>query len=395
MVTDFCLNTTNIPKELKLIFEIIKLENIEKLSSNIRDLYKDIDWTLFLELSMHHRVYPLLFNKLRKIEEGLVPLYVIQTINRTYKTNTFHMLYLSREMEQINELFRLSQIRILFLKGPILGSELYGDISLRTSGDLDVLIPLPDLNKVNKILVQQGYVKDDYIQTVLNDWTWRHHHITYLHPQKGIKLEIHWRLNPGPGIEPSFSELWSRKQVSSQTIDPLYFLGREDLFLFLVSHGARHGWSRLRWLVDINQIIRKKINWVTLIPLLKKHQYLHVGGQALILASQLLGSSITKEMKPLFKKNDSKKLAQDAIFYFINMVNLHTEPVPDDVSRYHKRHLFSLMSLKQKLLYLLSILHPYPEDAKTLPLPKNLHFLYFILRPFLWFWRKTRTQAIQ
>ena len=22
-------------------------------------------------------------------------------------------------------------------------------------------------------------------------------------------------------------------------------LGREDLFLFLVSHGARHGWSRL------------------------------------------------------------------------------------------------------------------------------------------------------
>ena len=39
-------------------------------------------------------------------------------------------------------------------------------------------------------------MKDDYIQTVLNDWKWRHHHVTYFHPEKEIKLEIHWRLNP-------------------------------------------------------------------------------------------------------------------------------------------------------------------------------------------------------
>ena len=28
----------------------------------------DIDWNLFLELAMHHRIYPLLYSKLKKIE---------------------------------------------------------------------------------------------------------------------------------------------------------------------------------------------------------------------------------------------------------------------------------------------------------------------------------------
>ena len=83
-------------------------------------------------------------------------------------------------------------------------------------------------------------------ESVLNDWKWRHHHVTYFHPQKKIKLEIHWRLNPGPAKEPSFRRImgWKRIRVLL-TSYPVYFLGREDLFLFLVSHGARHGWSRL------------------------------------------------------------------------------------------------------------------------------------------------------
>ena len=52
-----------------------------------------------------------------------------------------------------------------------------------------------------------------------------------------------------------------RKRISSLTSYPIYFLGREDLFLFLVSHGARHGWSRLRWLTDIDRLLKQELNW--------------------------------------------------------------------------------------------------------------------------------------
>ncbi|WP_217582298.1 nucleotidyltransferase family protein, partial [Lysinibacillus sp. GbtcB16] len=76
-----------------------------------------------------------------------------------------------------------------------------------------------------------------------------------------IKIEIHWRLHPGPGKEPSFEALWERKRTSTLTSESIYQLGREDLFLFLISHGARHGWSRLRWLLDINQMVKQGLDW--------------------------------------------------------------------------------------------------------------------------------------
>lgn len=98
---------------------------------------------------------------------------------------------------------------------------------------------------------------------------------------KKIKLEIHWRLNPGPGLEPTFNELWARRRISSITSFPVHYLGREDLFLFLVSHGARHGWSRLRWLIDIDKLVKQRIDWIKLARLLTKYQFNYVGGRHL------------------------------------------------------------------------------------------------------------------
>jgi hypothetical protein len=394
MENSLSLDTAHIPNELKIILEIIKTEDIDYLNVSLKEWSKTINWDYFLQLIMHHRVFPLLFSKLNKLNQHLIPSYVIQTIIQTFKKNTFQMLYLSGEMERVSRILNQGQIPLLVLKGPVLGNDLYGDVSLRTSGDLDILIPIHDLDKVDSILSKLGYEKDDYIQTILNDWTWRHHHVTYFHPGKQIKLEIHWRLNPGPGKEPGFTELWKRKRVSTLTNYPIYYLGREDLFLFLVSHGARHGWSRLRWLIDIERLVKQDINWIMLASLLKKYQYLHVGGQALVLASQLLNTPITGEMRQLTKGNHPKSLAQAATFYLERVVNLHTDPVPDDIARYHKRHLFSLMSRRQKIFFIMSFLYPYPEDANTLPLPKHIHFLYFPLRPFLWAWRKTRDHAL-
>jgi len=217
--------------------------------------------------------------------------------------------------------------------------------------------------------------------------------MTYFHPQKNVKLEIHWRLNPGPSFEPDFSELWARKRRSTLTSSPVYMLGHEDLFMFLVSHGARHGWSRLRWLLDMDRILRIHHGWGKLGFLLQKYQLKHVGGQALLLSSELLGTPIPKELSELAASKRPKQLAQETLFYIKQMIHLHKEPLPDDVSKYHKRHLFNLMSFPLKLLHVLSFLYPYPMDVEIMPLPKSLHFLYFPLRPFLWIWRKTRKQA--
>jgi hypothetical protein len=394
MDNQFSLDLKAVPKELLLIIEVLKNENIEKLEKRLKELSTGIDWKLFIELSMHHRVYSLLYSVLKNVDDTLIPCYVIKTLYQHYKINTFQMLHLCAEMENINNLLKDKKIRTLFLKGPVLALELYGDLSLRTSCDLDILISIKDIEKVEEILFNSGYQKDEYILSILGDWKWRHHHFTYYHPIKKIKLEVHWRLNPGPGREPNFNNLWKRKRMTANSSTLVYFLGEEDLLFFLTTHGARHGWSRLRWLKDIDLILKKGIDSKKAAQLFKKYHYQPIGGEGILLSSQLLNSPIDEDLELLTSSDRPKKLAQEAIFYLKNMVNLHTDPIPEEVSRYHKRHLISLMSNQQRFFFLLSCLHPYPTDVKTLPLPKGLHFLYFLLRPFLWAWRKTRHHAL-
>lgn len=388
MNNDGTLHIEDLSDELKLILALLSNEDGVDITFDLQKLIRRADWDLFIELARHHRVFPSLNRKLQEIKSEDIPTFVAQMFHRDYYRNTLQMLGLSGEMEQLAKAFSDHGIKSLFLKGPVIAADLYGDVSLRTSCDLDLLIPLKELAGAEQLLLSLGYEKDDYIETVLNDWKWRHHHTTFIHPHKRIKVELHWRLNPAPSKEPSFNELWSRKRKSSLISRPIYYLGREDLFLFLVSHGARHGWSRLRWLLDIKQLVKQKIDWPKLAQLLKKHKYLHIGGQALVLAAKLMAVPLHEEMKPLLGWRKAYWLAEDTMFYVHRMVNLHTDPIPQEVGRFHKRYLFSLLTVQQKIIFIASFLYPYPDDAKSLPLPKSLHFLYFPLRPFLWIRRK-------
>lgn len=394
MDNNFHSDSALFSKELNLLLSIMKMNTGENILSNYKESLSDMNWGEFMLLARHHRVYPNLYTKLKKSEAAGIPPQVMKELQNLYENNTFAMLHLSAEMEYISKLFLESDIRTIILKGPVLADDLYGDISLRTSSDLDVLIPIRNMDQVEEMLSGLGYIKDDEYKTILGDWKWRHHHVTYNHFHKGIKLEIHWRLGPGPGKEPTFDELWERKRISSITNHPVYYLGREDLFLFLASHGGRHGWSRLRWLADIDQIARQDVSYSKLQSLLKKYSQLHIGAQAMILAVKLLHTPLTTELESLTSVRRGDRLAEEALFYIRQKVNLHTFPVPEHVSKYHKRHLFSLMAPWQKILFIMSFLYPYPEDAETLKLPVRLHFLYFPLRPLLWTWRKIKKNAV-
>src|SRR5690625_165427 len=287
------LNLQKVPKELCLIFDLLKGDHDIPQQS-----FTYIDWDVFIDLAMHHRIYPVLYVRLKRLSIDVdIPPFVMEALHRQYKRNTFQMLHFSAEMESLSQLLMKHQIPLLFLKGPILGDDLYGDISLRTSGDLDVLIPMDKLIYTEEILSQAGYKKVDYIKTVLNDWKWRHHHVAYVHPIKKIRLEVHWRLNPGPAKEPSLYDLWERKSQSTLTDSAIYMLGNEDLFMFLATHGARHGWSRLRWLLDIHQLMNKELNWQMINKQFKTYHYSHISGQTLILAANLLGTKIPDELK--------------------------------------------------------------------------------------------------
>lgn len=387
------LDLTHLPKEILLILEVLKEKDKVLKGECLDTLGKEVDWQLFLDYAIHHRVYPMLYKQLKQLKDSLnIPIFVTESLEKLYKENTFKMMQLSAEMNEIGKSFADQGIDTLFLKGPILAYDLFGDISLRSSKDLDLLISLDKLSKAQNILEDLGYEQVETMESLFNDWKWRFKDISFYHPDKEIQVELHWRLNDWPAKEPSFKELWSSRRVSTITQHPCFFLGEEDLFYYLVIHGARHGWFRLRWLMDVQQFMKRPLDWNGLHDRFERCNNIMQAGQAFILASELYELEMTEEMKPFLVKG-SRKIANNALFFIGIMENLHDEDLSKDIYRYYKKYISSIRSFSQKVLWNISILHPTPEDVQVLPLPKFFHFLYFPLRPFLWLSRQRKSQV--
>ncbi|MBR2566363.1 MAG: nucleotidyltransferase family protein [Paenibacillus sp.] len=352
----------------------------------------DMDWPLFVQLVYHHRLYSVIYVRLKQMNLPSVPQTVMESLKQQYTINTFRMLQLTAEMEQVCGAFRERGIRTITLKGPALAHDLYGDVSMRTSKDLDILIPVQEVEAAERILIGLGYqCKEGERSLTVRSWKWREHHICYIHPEKRTQVEIHWRLNPDSGRETDFELLWKRSRFSSYTQTPVRMLEREDLWVYLVTHGARHGWFRLRWLLDMDQMIRtmpldtKKVE-----RRLKAEGRLSIGSQTLHLASDLLHTPLSDDYLSIMAMSNraGQRLARAGALFMNDMLDSPAE-LPN-----YQSYLFSLRSARQKWFFFIERLYPSTWDVHQLPLPRSLYFLYFPLRPFLWFWRRFKKSTM-
>ncbi|WP_201006237.1 nucleotidyltransferase domain-containing protein [Paenibacillus glycanilyticus] len=390
------LDVSSFSKELKFMLNLLRSDCPIDAGEAIRQS-KDLDWQSFLKLVTYHETFPVLYPLLVQLneEQRWTPDFVMNKLKTVYSRNTFEMLHLRGEMERMNEKFADQGIRSLILKGPVLAAMLYGDISGRTSGDLDILVSKQDWDKCVKILLGEGYVRGeqyDESTEILNNTERKTHHISYIHPQKRIEIELHWRLNPDSVIEPTFEELWSRRQ-SSLLNKSVFTLGSEDLFVYLILHGTRHAWTSLRWLMDIDRMLSGFMNWNRVNQLFAASRSTRLGGKALILSTQLLGSLLPEEAYAMTLDPKAHRLAQLALIFIRQKVILFPEPESKEIAVAYNRYLLASMTFRQRQFYIWNKLYPSSKDVTVLHLPKSMHFLYFPLRPFLWFWRQVKRQT--
>lgn len=381
------IETTGFSKELILLLKILGSHSLDESH------FIDLDWERFLDLAFHHRVYPILYVKLKEYTNASIPPAVIKALLSKYSTNVINMLRLSSELEKINKEFLDHNVQSLLLKGPVLALMLYGDLSLRTSKDLDILVSPHHVTQAEEILIRLGYETEEKDQDAIDIWRRKQHHISYVHPVLLTQVELHWRMSLElPGA--SFEDLWERRVTVALSSSPINYLGNEDLLVYLVSHGSRHGWFRLRWLYDIDRMMSKDmINIKKLKQIYKSDGGQHLAGQSLLLTSKLFSTRLPDQLEILTHNKRSQKLAYSALFFIKNKVDLSSDGDKSILGQ-HKHYLYSLMTWKQKLSLIIDYLYPSPKDVLLLPLPKSLHFLYFPLRPFLWLWRSLRKDSV-
>lgn len=374
-------------KELTLLIELLDVEKIKGLKQD-NELLSKIDWKLFLEIMSYHRVYPIIYKNIKLLDSLLVPTEVVATLHRHYVENTMRMMQLTAEMERVCNVFNQHSLRMIILKGPILCYQLYQDLSSRTSNDLDVLIDLEDLDKVIDVLDMLGYQIAYEPPRVLDDWKVQNHHIEFFNPKKGCEIEIHWKLNPGPSNEPCFDELWQYKVRVPVTTSAVYGLDQTYLLFHLITHGARHSWFRLRWLTDIDQLLKQTDDQEKLIFLLKKYKYSYLIGQYANLTSDVLNKPIPVDLLQYGSSKKARILAKQAATFIENKVDID-HPL-SGWEKSCKDYLYRIKNRYQKWQYFIRKAYPNSWDAEVLPLPKSLYFLYIPLRPFLGLWRYTR-----
>ncbi|SDO00269.1 nucleotidyltransferase domain-containing protein [Alkalicoccus daliensis] len=369
-----------LPEEMIGILRMLNREPVHWKKINIDNV---------MDFAGHHRLFPQLHRSTEHLEP---PEQWKQSIQKHVMQHTLITLQLAGETARAADFFRTNNQRLLVLKGPALAQFLYGDVSARMSSDLDMLVPLEELENAALLLQQLGYKERPYFSKKLPDWKWRHHHLTFYHQDSGVHVELHWRMHPGPGREAGFEKLWKERRYVDFGQSNIPVMGTEHLFAFLAVHGARHGWSRLRWLCDMNELLKQDIHWAKLEEILGDQKL--IAGTALALCQQLFHRQLPEETASWMQSEKVMKITENTMFYLSRKVELHAEVVPEYVSKYHRKYLFSLLSVRRKLLFVSSFLYPYPEDVAILKMPKSLYFLYIPIRPLLWIWRKTKKTAV-
>ena len=200
--------------------------------------------------------------------------------SKEYLAEKMQQLDKVRYFVQIIDLLQGGGIAFLCLKGPVLSQQLYNDPSVRLSHDVDLLLlDRTDMDRVDRLLVLQGYVGVDNLlwpeekerQQMLMDGV---HHLAYVHKEYGFMVEIHWSV-----YTPFSVRTKQFDRIIENNSQRIAFAGREVVvfapelnLLYLIIHGAKHGWQRLKWLVDIKDYpfdTVDSVKWMELVRELK------------------------------------------------------------------------------------------------------------------------------
>ncbi len=369
-------------RELRLLLALVGLDNNPSLPSELLDSTPHWDWDDFLRLVVHHRVYPAVYLSLKRLSHPAIPPSVMQALFAEYRRNSFMMLQLCGELQRVGQCFEQQGIRFFVLKGPVLAEALYGDLSMRTSKDLDMLVSPTDMERADHLLQSCGYEQSvaeptPFIFRLRKD-PGRDYHKSYIHPGNKVQIELHWRMNGRSDREPAFDELWEHRRLLSLAPASIAYLGQEHMCFSLVTHGSRHGWFRLRWLADMDRLFRQQRDHDQLMRILQVYKVGHYGEQAMVLCEQLLCTNLSDVRN------------QPPSGYVLRIVRSAMDVIggASDV-----RYKLLLKRPLQKVVYVLGMLLPRRLDWETLPLPKPLHILYIPLRPVLWLWRMRKKQS--
>lgn len=245
--------------EFRLALACCRWNQTEKDLAEIRRLAnQSVDWRWFKRIVERNQIVPLVYRNLHGAFAREDQPEILGSLREGARSQAGLSLSQAAELVRIVEALRGAGIRTVALKGVSLSVSAYGSCSMRSSGDIDLLVSPADIFAVESILRELEYTRCDpkapLTPKQLEHYLRYHKHFTYFSKGQTSLLEVHWRLFDS-------IELYDDTSKFPETTPLLVgrgfvpTLARNELFLYLCVHGAIHGWSILKWLADVGAML--------------------------------------------------------------------------------------------------------------------------------------------
>ncbi len=166
-------------------------------------------------------------------------------------------LSLMRHLARITGALRDAGIAALPYKGPLLSLQLYGDLALRQSTDLDLVVSKPDYERARAVLISLGLPPRQghsvRRERALFGWLG---HASFGRDDPFV--ELHWRFAQSAfpfALTPT--EAMARATTATVAGASQSMLARDDLLVTLSMHGVRHLYERLEWLAGVARLVQE------------------------------------------------------------------------------------------------------------------------------------------
>lgn len=344
-------------------------------------LQHPLDWPYLEAIALRHQVFPLFYRRLESLGLEHLPPAVAQSLQEKARKNGARNLVLTNELLQLLHRFQNEGISVLTFKGPTLATLAYGDLSLRRFTDLDLFVPMTEIDRARQLLKEMGY-RPQLDLTPAQDrvYTRFHYGYTFIHTHRKIQIDLHWDLlRQHFSFSPSPALIWAALDWINLAGQRVPTLRPEALLLFLCAHSAKDNWWQLKFVCDLAHLLQRQpdLNWDWIFShagqlgsrpmldsgLLLAHQLLQAPlppGLAEQLAAQPQLADLTRQVQQHLFRDSLPPAGQ----FFIPKIYLQT------MDRWQDRLWFWLDVLTT----------PTRAEWQIVVLPPALAFLYYPLR---------------
>jgi hypothetical protein len=165
--------------------------------------------------------------------------------------------WLTAEPFRILDVLDAAGIEALAHKGPVLGREAWGDPALRPFADLDLVVADEDLPAAASALMAAGLEPAGVAPGRRQQAQLAHAWEVELANRHGLVVDLHRSLVARHLARgPRTAELFDRRRTVTLDGRAVSTLGREDTLLALCLGGTSELWSRLKYVVDVAELLQ-------------------------------------------------------------------------------------------------------------------------------------------